>query len=67
MKKIVYDCALSDYYAPGMCRLGGAPREMRLAGKEFCRNYIDKLFAEDADVAEIPWLRLEAANEHKKN
>ena len=58
MKDIVYDCAISDYYGAGTCQLGRAPKEMRFAGKEFCKNYIDKLFAEDEDVAEIPWLKL---------
>ncbi len=59
MKQIVYDGAMNDYYGPGMCQIGRAPREMRFAGKEFCLKYIDKLFAEDSDVAEIPWLKLE--------
>lgn len=59
MKDIVYDVAMNDLYGPGTCLLGRAPREMRFAGKEFCKNYVDKLFAEDEDVAEIPWLKLE--------
>lgn len=63
MKDIVYDVAMNDLYGPGTCLLGRAPREMRFAGKEFCRNYIDKLFAEDSDVAEIPWLKLEKERE----
>ena len=46
---------MNDYYGPGLCQVGLAPREMRFAGKEFCMNYLDKLFAEDGDVAEIPW------------
>lgn len=57
MKKYVYDCAISDYYGPGLCQVGLAPKEMRFAGKEFCMKYIDKLFAEDGDVAEIPWAK----------
>lgn len=44
MKDYIYNCAMNL-----------APREMRFAGKEFCMNYLDKLFAEDGDVAEIPW------------
>ena len=59
MKDIVYDAAMNDFYGPGMCPSGWVPREMRLVGKEFCKNYIDKLFAEDADMAEIPWKKLE--------
>ena len=55
MKDHVYNCAMNDYYGPGLCQFGLAPREMRFAGKEFCMNYLDKLFAEDGDVAEIPW------------
>lgn len=55
MKDFVYTCAINDYYVPGICHVGGAPKEMRFAGKEFCMKYLDKLFAEDADVAEIPW------------
>ena len=58
MKDIVYDGALNDYYGPGICQVGCAPREMRFAGKEFCLKYLDKLFAEDGDVAEIPWKEL---------
>lgn len=59
MKQIVYDCAMTDRYSAGSCQMGRAPREMRFAGKEFCKNYIDRLFATDLDVAEIPWLEFE--------
>lgn len=58
MKQIVYDCAMSDKYFDGGCLTGRTPREMRFAGKEFCRKYIDKLFAADSDIVEIPWLEL---------
>ena len=54
-KEMVYDCAISDLYGYGSCYVGAAPKEMRFAGKEFCMKYIDKLFANDSDVAEIPW------------
>ena len=54
-KNMVYDCAMSDLYGPGTVLYGAAPREMRFAGKDFCIKYIDKLFANDSDVAEIPW------------
>lgn len=57
MKDIIYDCAMdADYRTPGCCGSGRAPKEMRFAGTEFCRNYIDKLFAKDPDVKEIPWV-----------
>ena len=56
MKDIVYDCAMNDLYGPGTVLYGAAPREMRFAGKDFCIKYIDKLFANDSDVAEIPWV-----------
>lgn len=59
MKGIIYDCAMSDKYSGGSCQMGRAPKEMRFAGKEFCRKYIDELFATDFDVIEIPWLKLE--------
>lgn len=55
MKDIVYDCAMNDLYGLGTVLYGAAPREMRFAGKDFCIKYIDKLFANDSDVAEIPW------------
>lgn len=55
MKDYIYKCAMNDYYGPGFCQVGSAPREMRFAGKKFCMNYLDKLFVEDGDVAEIPW------------
>lgn len=54
-KEMIYDFATLDAYAPGGSMIGRAPREMRFAGKEFCMKYIDKLFANDSDVAEIPW------------
>lgn len=57
MKDIVYDCAMdADYRVQGVVHYGRAPKEMRFAGTEFCRNYIDKLFAKDPDVKEIPWV-----------
>ena len=56
MKDIVYDAAMNDDYRHGgSCIFGGAPKEMRFAGEEFCRKYIDKLFAEDEDVNLVPW------------
>lgn len=55
MKDYIYTYAMKDYYGPGLCQVDLAPREMRFAGEKFCRDYIDKIFAEDAEVAEIPW------------
>ncbi len=54
-KDMVYNCAMNDRYGAGAVFYGAAPKEMRFAGKEFCMNYIDKLFSKDDDVAEIPW------------
>lgn len=54
-KDVVYDCAMTDRYGAGAVFYGAAPKEMRFAGKDFCIEYINKLFANDADVAEIPW------------
>lgn len=57
MKDIVYDAAMNDdYRVAGVVHYGRAPKEMRFAGAEFCRNYVDKLFAKDPDVKEIPWV-----------
>ena len=39
-KDMVYDCAVNNLYGPGI---------------DFCIKYIEKLFDEDPDVAEIPW------------
>lgn len=64
MKDIVYDCAMdADYRVQGVVHYGRAPKEMRFAGTEFCRNYIDKLFAKDPDVKEIPWVEEAEAEE----
>lgn len=54
-KEMIYMLSMNDEYVIGGCFANRAPREMRFAGKEFCINYIDKLFATDPDVAEIPW------------
>ena len=57
MKDIVYDAAMNDDYRHGgSCILGGAPKEMRFAGAEFCRNYVDKLFEKDPDTKAVPWV-----------
>ena len=54
-KNMVYNCAMSGLYGPYTVLYNAAPKEMKFAGKEFCMNYINKLFAKDDDVAEIPW------------
>ena len=55
MKIDIYYGAMNDLYSGGACYVDLAPKEMRFAGKEFCMAYLDKLFEEDGDVAEIPW------------
>lgn len=54
-KDMIYTLAINDRYSGGSCYVDQAPREMRFAGKDFCMRYIDWLFANDPDVAEIPW------------
>lgn len=54
-KEMIYFLSINDKYIGGNCFVGGAPKEMRFAGKKFCMNYIDKLFANDPDMSEIPW------------
>lgn len=55
MKDTIYILSMNDRYTSGSRYVDRAPREMRFAGKKFCREYIDKLFANDSDVKEIPW------------
>lgn len=52
-KDYLYEEALNNLYAPGMCASGRAPKEMRFAGEEFCRKYIDKLWDKDEDIKEL--------------
>ena len=52
-KEIVYDEAMNNLYKGSREGVGKAPKEMRFAGKEFCRTYVEKLFAEDGDAEEI--------------
>lgn len=54
-KEEVYNSAMNNLYRKGYEGFGKAPKEMRFAGEEFCRCYVEKLFDEDSDVAEIPW------------
>lgn len=62
MKDQVYEGAMNNLYREGYCGFGKSPKEMRFAGEEFCRKYIDKLFDEDEDVNLVPW----AADEEKE-
>ena len=52
-KDYIYDEALNSLYMPGMCASGRAPKEMRFAGENFCRGYIDKLWDKDEDIKEL--------------
>lgn len=52
-KDTVYDEAMNNLYIGGGELCGRAPKEMRFAGEEFCRAYIEKLFAEDGDAEEL--------------
>lgn len=54
-KELIYYQAMHDKYTEIGCYTGCAPKEMRFAGRQFCSDYIDKLFETDPDVAEIPW------------
>lgn len=53
IKEELYCSALHNMHKPGYLGSGKAPREMRFAGEKFCREYIEKLWAEDGDVEEI--------------
>ena len=51
VKNEVYYAAMEDdYRREGSCLIGAQPREMRFAGEEFCRAYIEELFENDGDV-----------------
>lgn len=52
-KETVYSEAMTTLFRGGSATNGRAPKEMRFAGEEFCRSYVDKLFAEDSDALEI--------------
>lgn len=52
-KEFIYESAINDRYGNGYCGIRKAPREMRFAGEKFIRETIDKLFAEDDDIASI--------------
>ena len=46
----IYDGAMTDLWAEGYERCGGAPKEMRFAGEAFCRAYIEYLLKNDENV-----------------
>lgn len=49
----VYNSAMNDAYGVGYCGYGKAPKEMRFAGEQFCRETVAKLFAKDDDAFEL--------------
>ncbi len=58
MKESIYSLSIKHRYGDGSCFFNCAPKEMRFAGKEFCKNYINRLFEKsknDTDIKEIPW------------
>ena len=48
----IYSSAFTDRYVCGGC-VGAAPKEMKFAGTEFCRAYLEKLMNTDSDIQEI--------------
>ena len=52
-KETVYCEAMENLYKDGNEIYGRAPKEMRFAGEEFCRELIEELFLNDGDAEEI--------------
>lgn len=52
-KETVYAEAMNNFYKSGGEVYGRAPKEMRFAGEEFCRELIEELFLNDGDAEEI--------------
>lgn len=52
-KETVYAEAMNNLYKGGGEVYGRAPKEMRFAGEEFCRELIEELFLNDGDAEEI--------------
>ena len=52
-KEEVYCEAMNNLYVGGGEGFGGAPKEMRFAGEEFCRELVEELFLNDGDAEEI--------------
>jgi hypothetical protein len=53
IKDEIYDSAMKNLYRKGYEGFDKAPKEMRFAGSQFCRQYIDELWKSDEDVKEI--------------
>lgn len=64
-EEVYYSAMNDDYRTVGIAHFGGAPKEMRFAGEDFCRKYIEKLFAEDDDAATL-WGEDEAVEQKDK-
>ena len=52
-KETVYAEAMNNFYKSGGEGYGRAPKEMRFAGEEFCRELVEELFLNDGDAEEI--------------
>ena len=52
-KETVYAEAMNNLYKGGNEIIGRAPKEMRFAGEEFCRELVEELFLNDGDAEEI--------------
>lgn len=52
-KETVYCEAMNNFYKSGGEVYGRAPKEMRFAGEEFCRELVEELFLNDGDAEEI--------------
>lgn len=52
-KETVYAEAMNNLYKGGGEVYGRAPKEMRFAGEEFCRELVEELFLNDGDAEEI--------------
>lgn len=52
-KEEVYYGAMNNLYRGGSESCEKAPKEMRFAGEEFCRAYVEKLFKTDIDAQEL--------------
>lgn len=52
-KETVYAEAMNNLYRNGSELIGRAPKEMRFAGEEFCRELVEELFLNDGDAEEI--------------
>ena len=52
-KETVYVEAMNNLYRNGNELIGRAPKEMRFAGEEFCRELVEELFLNDGDAEEI--------------